>query len=182
MSGPWGLATPGGISLRGDLIAATIARRAGSRLNVLRALSDTSFGNNKECLTMTFKFLVRPLLDFAAPIVYPNYSASSIRRLQLIQNKSLCLITGCHSAVSASSIDHLHSETLILPVESHLRLLSSQFLARAMQPGHPSYDVVTLPPGHRQMKQTLASKCGPTVEPFLQNGVIPPAAYKETAA
>ena len=157
--------------------AATIARKASSRLNVLRALSDTSFGHDKECLTATFKSLVRPLLDFAAPIVYPHYSASSIHRLQLIQNKSLRLITGCHTA---ASVDHLHSETEILPVKEHLHLLSSQYLARAMQPGHPSHDVVTLPPGPRKMKQTLASKCGPTVEPFLQNGVIPPTAYKKT--
>ena len=157
--------------------AATVARKAGSRLNVLRALSDTTFGHDKECLTATFKSLVRPLLDYAAPIVYPNYSASSIRRLQLIQNKSLRLITGCHSA---ASVDHLHSETEVLPVRDHLHLLSSQYLARAMQPDHPSFGVVSLPPGPRQMKHTLASKCGPTVEPHLQDGVIPPAAYKET--
>ena len=98
-----------------------------------------------------------------------------MRRLQLIQNKCLRLATGCHSA---ASIDHLHSETEVLPVEKHLHLLSSQFLARAMQPGHPSHDVVALPPGPRQSKHTLASKCGPTVEPFLQNGTIPATAYK----
>ena len=30
------------------------AKKAGSRLNVLRALSDTSFAHDKECLTLTF--------------------------------------------------------------------------------------------------------------------------------
>ena len=54
---------------------ATVARKSSARLNVLRALSDTSFGHDKKCLTATFKSLVRPLLDYAAPIVYPIYSA-----------------------------------------------------------------------------------------------------------
>ena len=157
--------------------AANIARKASSRLNVIRALSDTSFGHDKECLTATFKSLVRPLLDYAAPIVFPNYSASSIRRLQIIQNRSLRLITGCHSA---SAIDHLHSETEILPVDQHLRLLSAQYLARALQPGHVSHDTVTLPSGPRRSKETLQSKCWDLVEPYLQDGVIPPNTYRDT--
>ena len=65
--------------------AATIAKKASTRLGVLRALSDTSFGHDKECLA----------LDYAAPIVFPQYSPSSLRRLQLVQNRALRLITGC---------------------------------------------------------------------------------------
>ena len=96
--------------------ATSIARKASSRLNIIRALSDSSYGHDKECLTAMFKSLVRPLLDYAAPVVYPNYSVSSIRRLQVVQNRSLRLITGCHSA---ASVDHLHSECGVLPVEKH---------------------------------------------------------------
>ena len=61
--------------------AAAVARRASSRLNILRALSDTSFGHYKEFLTTTFKSFIRPLSDYGAPIIY---SASSIRRLQMV--------------------------------------------------------------------------------------------------
>ena len=42
--------------------ASAIARKAGSRLNVLRALSDTSFGHNKECLSLTFRSLILSVL------------------------------------------------------------------------------------------------------------------------
>ena len=146
-------------------------------MNVLRALSGSSFGHDKECLTATFKSLIRPLLDYAAPIIYPNYSATSIRRLQLVQNRALRLITGCHSL---AAIDHLHSESGVLPVEAHLRLLSGQYLTRAMQPGHVSHDVVNLAPGPRRIRETLKSKCGSMVEPYLENGIIPPGRYKET--
>ena len=67
----------------------SIARRASSRLNILRALSDTSFGKDKECLVLTFKTFIRTLFDYCAPIVYPSYSVSSIERLQRVQNKAL---------------------------------------------------------------------------------------------
>ena len=102
-----------------------IVRKSGKRNNILHALSDLSFGHDKECLTANFKSLIRPLLDYAAPIVYPNYSATSIRQLQLIQNCSLRLVTGCHSA---ASVDHLHSESGVLPVKPHSTSFPPNFL------------------------------------------------------
>ena len=159
--------------------ASYTAKKASSRLSVLRALADSSFGHDKECLTLTFKSIIRPFFDYAAPIVYPNYSDTSIERLQLVQNKCLRLITGCHKA---ASIDHLHSESLVLPVKSHLHLLSSQYLARALNPSNPSHPHVAYPPppGHRKLKETLRSKCWDSVAPFLQNDVLPAGKYKET--
>ena len=97
------------------------------------------------------------LFSTGAPIVYPVYLSASIRRLQLVQNRSLRLITGCHTA---AAIDHLHSETEILPVEAHLHLLSAQYLARALQLGHTSHAVVTLPSGPRRKKETSIQVLG----------------------
>ena len=85
----------------------------------MRALSDTHFGKDKDCLLLTYKCFIRSLFNYAAPIVYPLYSASSIERLQKVQNRSLRLATGCHLAFS---IDHLHAEALELPVGDHLHL------------------------------------------------------------
>ena len=157
--------------------AAATARKASRRLNVLRAVADTSFGHDKECLTMTFKGLIRPFFDYAAPIVYPNYSPTSLRRLQLIQNKSLRLITGCHSAAAQ---DHLHDETQVLPVARHLHLLSAQFLARALQPSHPSHEWVASAESQRRMKETLRTSCWSDVEPYLVNGTLPHGELKNT--
>ena len=92
---------------------------------------------NKECLLATFKSLIRPILDYAAPIVYPLYSAASFRHLQLVQNRGLRLVLGCHAAAAT---DHLHAETQLLPAEQHLRLLATQYLARALQEHHPSHE------------------------------------------
>ena len=95
----------------------------------------------------------------------------------LVQNRALRLITGCHNA---SAVDHLHSETNMLPVGDHLELLSAQYLASAKHPYHPSHEIVNLPPGPRRMKETLKTKVGHLVEPHLVNGVIPAGSYKST--
>ena len=155
--------------------AAATARKAAARVNIIRALAHTSFGKDKECLIETFKQLVRPIFDYAAPIVFPNYSAKSIELLQKIQNRCLRLATGCHAA---AAIDHLHAETAVLPVGDHLHLLSSQYLARALQSHHPSNDVVNVDRGPRACKQTLRSKCLADVEPYLTDGVMRVGDYK----
>ena len=159
--------------------ASATARKANRRLNVLRAVADSTFGHDKECLAATFKGLIRPFFDYAAPIVYPNYSPTSIKRLQTIQNKALRLVTGCHNAAAQ---DHLHAETEILPVAAHLRLLSAQHLAKALQPSHPSHHLVAAPsePPRRRMKETLRSSCLEVVEPFLDGGVVPPGELRRT--
>ena len=145
--------------------AVSLPSCASSRLNIIRALSDTSFGKDKECLSLTYKTFIRSLFDYCAPIVYPTYSPASIERLQKVQNKALRLVTGCHTA---ASVDHLHEEASELPVKDHLHLLSSQFLARALQPGHVSYPFATLDQGSRKLKHTLRSKCIADVQPYLE--------------
>ena len=62
-----------------------------------------------------------------------------------------------------------------------MKLLASQFLARSLQPSHPSFEVVTLEPerNHRDCKDTLRSACYSFVEPYIQNGIIPASSYKE---
>ena len=56
--------------------ASAIAWKAGSRLGVLRALSNTVFGHDKECLELTFKALIRPFLSTLSILSHP--SAASI--------------------------------------------------------------------------------------------------------
>ena len=130
---------------------------------------------DKEILLATYKQLIRPILDYAAPIVFPYYSATSLLRLQRVQNRCQRIIIGCHSAASQ---DHLHAETAMLTVEQHLRLLASQFLARALQPHHPSHQCVNFDRGPRLMKPTLRSACLSDVEPFLTDGVVDFRDYK----
>ena len=43
-----------------------------------------------------------------------------------------------------------------------------------------THNVVSLPPGPRKLKDTLSTKVGHLVEPYLQGRVVPAGAYKET--
>ena len=81
-----------------------------------------------------------------------------------------------------SNIDHLHTETQVLPVKDHLSLLSTQFLAKALQPNHPSHPIVTSPSGPRNKKATLQSRFLCNLTPYLEGGVLQPDRYKSTIA
>ena len=49
-------------------------------------------------------------------------SPSLTQKLQTIQNSALRIATGC---VKMASIDHLHEETEMLPVQEHFSLIFS---------------------------------------------------------
>ena len=112
-------------------------------------------------------YVPHPVL--AALIWFPNTSPSLIQKLQAIQNSALRIATGC---VAMTSIDHMQEETKMLPVQDHLSLISSQYLARTLQPNNPSHSVVTSPSGIRNMKQTLQSRFLHCVAPYLSSGIL----------
>ena len=154
-----------------------LVTRATPRLNILKALAGTTWGQQSETIAITYKSIVRSIFLHAAPIWYPNTSPSNIAKLQVIQNQALRIATGC---VKMTPIGHLHTETKTLPVNDHLSLISTQFLARALQPTHPSHPYVTTPPGPRNMKHTLQSLLLHRVQPYLVDGILPPNTYRDT--
>ena len=121
-----------------------------------------------------FKAVIRAVSNYAAPVWSPLLSSTSYQKIQVAQNTSLRVITGC---TRTSPIPHLHSETSILQVRAHTELLASQYLAAALQPEHPSFDLVTADPPPRLVKKTLASlhrttvnnASGPSLKQTIQN-------------
>ena len=102
-----------------------MANRVIKRNNVLKALAGTNWGQQEETLLVTYKALGKSIANYAAPVWSINASESNIGKIQHTQNKALRIITGSHKM---SSIDHIHSETKMLQVEDHLKLLSVQYL------------------------------------------------------
>ena len=143
-----------------------------------KALAGTSWGHQKETLTVTYNALIKPVITYASPIWYPPTCNSNISALQTIQNKALRIITG---SLTMSSVHHLHAETKILPVKEHLDMLCKQFLAGSLRRSHPSYQYVTQPSGPRagQRVPTLQSRYLPEIQHFLTNGQTPPDDYKQ---
>ncbi|KAF2360279.1 Reverse transcriptase domain [Trinorchestia longiramus] len=155
----------------------SICERAQHRLNILKALAGSSWGQQKETITLTYKALINSIVTYAAPIWFPNASPSSIAKLQTIQNTALRIASRSHKMASAS---HLHRETGVLPVADHLSLLCSQYLLSSLPPHHPNYLTVTQPSGPRNMKHTLQSRLIPSIAHLLSpNGDCLPSTYRQ---
>ena len=160
-----------------------LCKRAGPRINILKALCGTTWGQQVETITTTYKFLIRSILHYAAPVWFPNTAPSNIERLQRVQSLALRAATGC---TSRTPISHLHEETRVLPIKDHLSMLSQQFLARALQPDHPSHPVATSHPGPRGCRATLRSKLfTPSfyrsyTDTGTSSGIVPAPSYRST--
>ena len=89
-----------------------VVTKAKTRLNILRALTNTSFGHSKEDIAQVYKQFVRPILTYAHPSWQPSTADCHIDRLQVTQNTALRIATGC---TSSTPVRHLHHETRVLP-------------------------------------------------------------------
>ena len=121
-------------------------------INILKALTSTHWGKNKETLTNTYKTVTRPILEYAGTIYAPIISDKQLTALQVTQNQGLRIATGC---TSDTNINHIHDETKILPIEKHLRLHSSQLRQKASHPDHQLHRLTTQPQPPRLKKKTI---------------------------
>ena len=126
------------------------ANKASKTLSILKVLSSTKWGKHKETILATYKAISRPLLEYASTIWSPIASTTSIQKLQTIQNTALRIATGC---TRDTNTQHLHDETLILPVSTHLQLHASQIRQKAQHPTHPLH-ALTKKTTPRLKKQT----------------------------
>ena len=148
-----------------------IKEKLQKRNNLLKALTGTSWGKEKEVITDTYKALGQSVLNYGCPIWSPGLKDSNWKQLQTLQNSALRTATGC---VLMTPIHHLHTETKILPVKEHCTMLSKQFLLTKHLPEHPNHR--NLPPDYpeRVMKETLETENGTEIR-----DLIPPTGLNE---
>ena len=142
----------------------TTITKCNSKLNVLKALAGTSWGQDKETMLITYKSICRSILEYATPIWSPQISDTNWYKLQVIQNKALRIATGCYLKASP---DHLHQECKILPVREHCEMITKQYLAACHLPGHPGRKHLGRPPAPRNKKQTLITKHRTEIENLI---------------
>ena len=126
---------------------------AKTKVNIMKSLAGATWGQYQETLSMTYKAIVRSVLEYAAPIWSPIISETSWQKLQTIQNQALKVITG---NLAMASEEHIHRESKILPIKDHCKMISKQFLLTNHIPGHPGYKHVhkRLPP-RSHLKPTI---------------------------
>ena len=123
-----------------------------SKINILKQLAGTQWGQDKETLITTYKAIGRSTLEYAAPIWAPAISDTHWQNLQNTQNHALRTATGC---LLMSSQDHLHQESMVMPIWQHSELLTKQFLAGSFLPNNPGHQHLNRQPPPRRMKETL---------------------------
>ena len=89
---------------------------------IIKARTATGWGKQNEILMATDKAVMRQALEYATSVWSPIASSISINKLQVMQNTALRTATGC---TQDTDIQHLHDETLTLPIHEHLQLHAS---------------------------------------------------------
>ena len=80
--------------------------RIDKRNNMLKALTGSSWGQDKETLLMTYNTMGKSIANYAAPVWSTNASDSSFKKIQTAQNVALRTAIGTHKM---ASIDHLYA-------------------------------------------------------------------------
>ena len=73
---------------------ANVTKSAASKLKILDKLAYTDWGGNKFELFRTYQAIVKSKLDYPAPAWRPWLSDTQFNKLEVVQNRALCLITG----------------------------------------------------------------------------------------
>ena len=128
------------------------ATKAQKTVHILKALTTTHWGKTKETLLTTYKTITRPILEYASTIWSPIISNTNTTKLQTQQNTALRTITGC---TLDTNTQHLHAETLVLPIKEHLQLHASQYRQKSQHTEHPLHHLTRQPPNPRHMKETI---------------------------
>ena len=66
-----------------------ISVHAHKPLQIIRVLTATGWGKQKETLMTTYKAVMRPALEYASSVWSPIASSTSINKLQVMQNAAL---------------------------------------------------------------------------------------------
>ena len=88
----------------------------------------------------TYKTVVRQALEYTSSIWSPLAFSTSINKLKIMQNAALRTATGC---TQNTNIQHLHDETLILPIHEPLQLHASHYKKKTQHPSHPLHKHTT---------------------------------------
>ncbi|KAF2367561.1 Reverse transcriptase domain [Trinorchestia longiramus] len=134
-----------------------VSEKCNKRLNTLRTLTGTNFGQDKETLTLIYKQYIRSVISYASLAWAPIASKTKLNKLQTIQNKGLKIITG---STRTSSTTHVHAETQVLTIQQHLDMRGTQFLASAINnPNSPCHYMFHHAPTHRVIAMTPHRYC-----------------------
>ena len=132
----------------------SINTKAQHRLNVLRALTHTTYGHSKEDIITLYKQYIRPIFTYAHIAWAPDIAHTHMHKLQTTQNTALRIATGC---TRSTPIHHLHEETQVLPLTDHMDMRGTHIYSSTLDPSHPLHTTLQHRPTPRHIHNTPAS-------------------------
>ena len=123
-----------------------IAVIAQKRNNVLKALTGSTCGCDKETLKTPYKPIGRSVLSYCCLVWKPSNKDTNWSRLQRAQYYALIIATGCHKI---ADVVKLHQEARELPVGQHNDLILQKFAMACHQPQHSCHQLCHRPPDDR---------------------------------
>ena len=107
------------------------------RNNVLKTFASTNWGQQKETVLLTFKYLKRSISNYTAAVCSRSASSTNIDNIPYAHNEALRIITCSHKM---SSVYHLNSETKMLYGEDQVNILCNilyhVWIQRVYAPDH----------------------------------------------
>ena len=94
-----------------------------SRVNIMRALTGTTWGANRECLLKIYNAFIKSKITYGCQVLL-SASPTNLYELEKIQNAALRVATG---AWNSTYIPSLQSEANIIPLELHLQAQSIKY-------------------------------------------------------
>ena len=116
-----------------------ITSRAQKRMNVLRALSGTTWGGDRKTLTLLYQAIIRPILEYGA-IIFENAAPTHLKKMDTLQNQALRTVTG---ALRTTPISALHVYNNTQPLHARrTEALFRYFHRIQLIPKHPCIKVI----------------------------------------
>ncbi|GBL90371.1 hypothetical protein AVEN_29387-1, partial [Araneus ventricosus] len=113
---------------------ASLRKRCLRSLNILRTLSNTSWGADRSCLLRVYRSVIRSMIDYGS-VVYGSARPSYLKRLDYVHHQALRL---CLGAFRTSPIPSLYAEAFEPSLSSRRDKLSLSYYFRILSnDNHP---------------------------------------------
>lgn len=110
------------------------------RLNIIKALSSTTWGSDRKCLLNTYRAIIRQKIDYGS-VIYDSARKRTLNSLECIQNTALRLAIG---AFKTSPIKSILAEAEEMPLELRRKELVITYAINILsQPDNPIYNYYT---------------------------------------